>query len=75
MSETELYYHYAEECRRLAAAMKDAKHKNQLEVMADAWTLVADEHKQMPRKVQAETHYRWSQETRRSQMRQRRVKK
>jgi hypothetical protein len=31
-------------------------HKKQHEEMANAWTLVANEHKQTPRKIQAETH-------------------
>lgn len=55
MRENKPYYQYADECRKLAATMKDPKHKKQLEEMADAWTFVANERQQMPRKVQAET--------------------
>jgi hypothetical protein len=42
VSETELYYQYAEECCRLAARMKDPEHKKLLEDMADAWAVVAN---------------------------------
>lgn len=56
MSETKPYFQYAEECRRLAAMMKDPNHKNQLKEMAEAWTVVASEHaKKTARTVQAET--------------------
>lgn len=44
MSETELYYQYAEECRKLAARMKNPEHKKQFEEMADAWAVIANEH-------------------------------
>ena len=55
MSETKPYFQYAEECRRLAAMMKDPNHKNQLKEMAEAWTVVASEHaKKTARTVQAD---------------------
>jgi hypothetical protein len=54
--ENEPYEQYAEDCRKLAATMKDPKHKKQLEEMADAWMFVANECKQRSRKIQAETH-------------------
>lgn len=43
MREIESYYHFAGECRKLAATVKDPKRKKQLEEMADAWTFVANE--------------------------------
>jgi hypothetical protein len=56
VSETKPYFQYAEECRRLAAIVKDPNHKNQLKEMAEAWTVVASEHaKKTARTVQAET--------------------
>jgi hypothetical protein len=51
--ENEPYDQYAEECRKLAATMKDPKHKKQLEEMANAWTFVANENKQTTRKAQS----------------------
>jgi hypothetical protein len=43
--DNEPYEQYAEECRKLAATMKDPLHKKQLEEMANAWTVVANERK------------------------------
>jgi hypothetical protein len=37
-------FNYAEECRSLAAMMKDPTHKKQFKEMAEAWTVVASEH-------------------------------
>lgn len=55
MSETKPYFQYADECRRLAATMKDPRHKKHLEEMAEAWTVVASEHaKKTERRVQTE---------------------
>jgi hypothetical protein len=57
VSETEPYYQYAEQCRKLSATMNDPKHKKQLQEMADAWTAVANERaRKTARKVQAEPH-------------------
>lgn len=39
------YQEHADECRRMAARMKDATHKTQLEEMARAWTMLAEERK------------------------------
>jgi hypothetical protein len=50
-------YDHAEDCRKLAATMKDPKHKKQLEEMANAWMFVANERAQMSRKIQGEIHY------------------
>ena len=50
MREIESYYHFAEECRKFAATVKDPKHKKQLEEMADAWMLVANERNNTPSK-------------------------
>lgn len=55
MRENEPYDQYAQECRKLAATMKDPAHKKQLEEMAEAWMSVANERKKMQRKGQAET--------------------
>ena len=33
----------ANECRKMAAQMKDPQHKNQLEEMAETWTMLARE--------------------------------
>jgi hypothetical protein len=49
--EEEPYHQYAEECRKLAATMKDPKHKKQLEEMADAWMFVAKERRQTSEKA------------------------
>jgi hypothetical protein len=55
VSEPKPYFQYAEECRRLAATMKDPRHKKHLEEMAEAWTVVASEHaKKTERRVQTE---------------------
>jgi hypothetical protein len=44
------YEQHADECRRMAAKMKDETHKRQLEEMAEAWTMLATErHKQLSR--------------------------
>ena len=37
------YEDHARECRQLAARMKDPIHKQQLEDMAEAWTMLAKE--------------------------------
>jgi hypothetical protein len=42
VGETETYHRYAEDCRKLAASMKDPEHKKQLEELADAWIAVAN---------------------------------
>jgi hypothetical protein len=37
------YENHIIECRQMAAKMRDPVHKKQLEQMADAWTMLADE--------------------------------
>ena len=39
------YQEHADECRRMAARMQDVTHKTQLEEMARAWTMLAEERK------------------------------
>ena len=43
MLKVEQYEDHAAECRKMAASMKDPNHKNQLEQMAEAWTMLARE--------------------------------
>jgi hypothetical protein len=47
----EEYEHHARECLRIAAAIKDPKHKRALEEMAVAWMLLAEERRRQIRKI------------------------
>lgn len=44
------YEQHADECRKMAAKMKDPTHKRQLEEMADAWTMLARERRKQLQK-------------------------
>lgn len=37
------YEQHAQECRAMARTMKDPQHKQQLQEMADAWEMLAEE--------------------------------
>ena len=55
MSKVSEYNQHAAECRQMAGRMKDQVHRNQLEAMADAWTMLAREReKQIAKQSQAE---------------------
>lgn len=46
------YHEHAEECRQLAKQMKDPKQREQLEAMASAWMMLADERRKQIAKEQ-----------------------
>jgi hypothetical protein len=45
------YKAHADECRKMASNMKNAEHKNQLQEMAKAWELLAQEREKQLRKT------------------------
>jgi hypothetical protein len=45
------YRAHAEECRQMAAGMRDPVHKKQLEDMAEAWSMLAGEREKQLRKA------------------------
>ena len=49
------YEQHAEECRKMAAKMKDATHKRQLEEMAEAWAMLARERQKQLQKQRYRT--------------------
>ena len=50
------YEAHAQECRRMAATMRDQVHKKQLEDMAEAWLMLAREREKQLRKHAKEPH-------------------
>jgi len=44
------YEQHAEECLRMAATMSNPEHKKQLQQMAEAWTMLADERRRQSAK-------------------------
>jgi len=44
------YKFHAEECRKMAAAMKNAEHKKQLQEMAETWEMLAAEREKQLKK-------------------------
>jgi hypothetical protein len=50
MRKVEEYEEHARECLRLAASMKDRKHKRALEEMAAAWMILAEERRRQIQK-------------------------
>lgn len=46
------YHEHADECRQLARQMKNPKQREQLEAMASAWMMLAEERRKQIAKVQ-----------------------
>jgi len=51
MRKVKEYEDHARECLRIAAAVKDPKHKRALEEMAAAWMLLAEQRRRQIRKI------------------------
>jgi predicted transcriptional regulator len=47
------YQQHADECRQMAAKMKDSTHKKQLEEMAEAWSMLARERRKQLARLEA----------------------
>lgn len=47
------YQQHADECWQMAARMKDATHKKQLEEMAEAWSMLARERRKQLARLEA----------------------